>query len=136
MPFNNGTESYICLNMSFSFTPNNVFLKHVVSQNLFQWWFAITSDSNPVLLLGEVHRQKDDCSKQRHELLYIRAFPIWCTLKCIISGKRREVFLTFQILFLQWFFGKVFDPNLVVPWFLKIKQNLKPLFTTLPLNRW
>ena len=62
MSFNNDTESYICLSKSFSFS-NNVFLKHVVSQNhsLTRWlavisgcnpdlksWLAITSDSNSV----------------------------------------------------------------------------------------
>ena len=50
------------------------------------------------------------------ELLYIHAPSIWCTLQCIISWKRREIFFHRQILSILWFFMKVFMQNLVVPW--------------------
>ena len=79
-----------------------------------KWWLAITSDSNPLFKRkGAIH--------PGIELLYIHAPSIWCTLQCIISWKRREIFFNRQILSLLWFFMKVFVQNLVVPWeFLEI----------------
>ena len=61
-------------------------------------WLAITSDSNPLF------KRKENTSPKRRlflikgavhpsiELLYIHAPSIWCTLQCIISWKRREIF--------------------------------------------
>ena len=56
------------------------------------------------------------CRSSERELLYIHAPSIWCTLQCIISCIRREIFFLSPILSLLWFFRKVFVQNLVVPW--------------------
>ena len=45
--------------------------------------------------MRKTRRQKDGCSSQRvslYGLLYIHTPSGWCTLQCIISSKRKEIF--------------------------------------------
>ena len=97
MSFNSDTETYICLSERF-YLLIKLFFKNLsilkISKNYgllllqiatrFSKWGKHVAKKTVVPFKG--------CRSSEHGLLYIHTPSIWCTLQCIISCIRREIF--------------------------------------------